>query len=106
MLSTIALLSANLLPKGTRECTPSQFETAWHSTKNSILFVKPIAGTKVDDKLKKRIRDAIIANLSRRHVPAVILECPEIPYTTTMKRVEVAVKKIINVSSSSVAYVC
>jgi acetoacetyl-CoA synthetase len=103
MLSTTALLSANLLPKGTRECTSSQFKNsaAWRSTENRILFVKPIAGTKVDDKLKRRIRDSIIANLSRRHVPAIILECPEIPYTTTMKRVEVAVKKIINVCFSA-----
>jgi hypothetical protein len=61
--------------------------------------VKPVKGRKLNEQLRDRIRKAIIANLSRRHVPAVMVECPEIPYTTTMKRVEVAVKKIVNVSS-------
>ncbi|MEM4352796.1 MAG: hypothetical protein QXV68_04160, partial [Candidatus Caldarchaeum sp.] len=33
---------------------------------------------------------------SPRHVPAVILEAPDIPYTFNMKKVETAVSSIIN----------
>ena len=42
--------------------------------------------------LKTRIRLA----LSARHVPAVIAEIADIPYTLSGKKVEVAVRKIIN----------
>jgi acetoacetyl-CoA synthetase len=35
-------------------------------------------------------------NASPRHVPAVILEAPEIPYTLNMKKVESAVTNILN----------
>jgi acetoacetyl-CoA synthetase len=30
-----------------------------------------------------------------RHVPAKIIEVPEIPYTTTNKKVEIAVRKVV-----------
>ncbi|MEM4503821.1 MAG: hypothetical protein QXW59_02955, partial [Archaeoglobaceae archaeon] len=31
-----------------------------------------------------------------RHVPALILEAPDIPYTVNMKKVEIAVRNIIH----------
>jgi len=34
-------------------------------------------------------------NASPRHVPAKIIAVPDIPYTLTMKKVELAVKKVI-----------
>ena len=43
-----------------------------------------------------KITEAITQGLSRRHVPAVILHCPEIPMTSNGKRQEIAVKKILN----------
>lgn len=61
-----------------------------------ILFVKPVEGRKLDANIVSHLKSAIAKALSARHVPAVILECPEIPYTATYKRVEVAVKKIVN----------
>lgn len=33
----------------------------------------------LDHKLVRRIQDAIASKLSRRHIPAKIIECPEIP---------------------------
>jgi acetoacetyl-CoA synthetase len=36
-----------------------------------------------------------ICEISQRHVPAKIIEVPEIPYTTTNKKVEIAVRKIV-----------
>lgn len=41
----------------------------------SVLFVKPINGKALSPTLVKRIQDAIRDRLSRRHVPAKIIEC-------------------------------
>jgi acetoacetyl-CoA synthetase len=60
-----------------------------------ILFVKPAAGHELTEELKTRIRQVIRTNASPRHVPAKILETPAVPYTLNMKKVELAVKKII-----------
>ena len=60
-----------------------------------ILFLKMAEGflfePNIVDKLKKQIR----SNLSARHVPTLILQITEIPYTVNGKKVEVAVKKIL-----------
>jgi acetoacetyl-CoA synthetase len=61
-----------------------------------ILFVKLASGFKLDDELKNRIRTTLRENASPRHVPALILETPDIPYTLNMKKVESAVTNIIN----------
>ena len=42
-----------------------------------------------------RIRHTIRQRLSARHVPEIILETKEIPYTASGKKVEVAVKRIL-----------
>lgn len=61
-----------------------------------ILFVKLAAGYSLTDELKEKIKGTLRENASPRHVPAVILETPEIPYTLNMKKVESAVTNIIN----------
>ena len=61
-----------------------------------ILFVKLAEGFTLTDELKDKIRKALRENASPRHVPAVILETPDIPYTLNMKKVESAVTNIIN----------
>jgi len=61
-----------------------------------ILFVKLAAGHSLTDELKDKIRKTLRENTSPRHVPAVILETPEIPYTLNMKKVESAVTNVIN----------
>lgn len=61
-----------------------------------ILFVKLAAGFSLTDELKDRIKKTLRENASPRHVPAVILETPEIPYTLNMKKVESAVTNILN----------
>ncbi|TGZ84792.1 acetoacetate-CoA ligase [Ascodesmis nigricans] len=50
---------------------------------------------KLDEALKKRVKDAVKTRLSIRHVPAVVEECPEIPVTSNGKKVEVVVKGIV-----------
>lgn len=42
-----------------------------------------------------RVRATIRQRLSARHVPEIILETKEIPYTASGKKVEVAVKRIL-----------
>ncbi|MBV6401835.1 MAG: Acetyl-coenzyme A synthetase [Anaerolineales bacterium] len=61
-----------------------------------ILFVKLVAGFLLTDELKDKIKKTLRENASPRHVPAVILETPEIPYTLNMKKVESAVTNILN----------
>ena len=43
------------------------------------LFLQLADGVQISDDLVSRIRLAIRTNLSARHVPTWILECPEIP---------------------------
>ncbi|HUH97673.1 MAG TPA: hypothetical protein VLZ89_09965, partial [Anaerolineales bacterium] len=61
-----------------------------------ILFVKIAAGFSLTDELKEKIKRTLRENASPRHVPALILETPDIPYTLNMKKVESAVTNIIN----------
>ncbi|XP_031552473.1 acetoacetyl-CoA synthetase-like [Actinia tenebrosa] len=61
-----------------------------------VLFLKLVSGVRLSDELVLRTKTLIRGQLSARHVPAVILETKEIPYTTSGKKVEVAVKKIIS----------
>lgn len=66
-----------------------------------VLFVKPLHGARLSRELVTRIQDGIRTRLSRRHVPAKIIECQDIPYTVNAKRVEVAVKKVVNGAAPS-----
>jgi acetoacetyl-CoA synthetase len=61
-----------------------------------ILFIKLAPGFSLTDELKDKIRRTLRENASPRHVPALILETPDIPYTLNMKKVESAVTNIIN----------
>jgi len=61
-----------------------------------ILFVKLAEGFELTDQLKDKIRKTLRENASPRHVPALIFETPDIPYTLNMKKVESAVTNIIN----------
>ncbi|MBW1988412.1 MAG: acetoacetate--CoA ligase [Deltaproteobacteria bacterium] len=60
-----------------------------------VLFVKLAEGAELTEDLAGRIREAIRENASPRHVPAKILPVPDVPYTLNMKKVELAVKKVI-----------
>jgi len=67
----------------------------WKNDVRVILFVKLAPGCELSDELKAKIRQTIRTNASPRHVPAKILAVPAVPYTLNMKKVELAVKKII-----------
>ncbi|MBU1669593.1 MAG: acetoacetate--CoA ligase [Actinobacteria bacterium] len=60
-----------------------------------ILFVKVAPGYELDDGLRKKIKKVIREAASPRHVPAKIIEVQDVPYTLNMKKVELAVKNVI-----------
>lgn len=61
-----------------------------------VLFVKMKSGFDLTDGLQEQIRKSIRINASPRHVPAKIIAVPDIPYTLNMKKVELAVQKVIH----------
>ncbi len=68
----------------------------WRNDVRVILFVKMMPGRALDEDLKNKIKQAIRTNASPRHVPAKIIAVPDIPYTLNMKKVELAVRKVIH----------
>ncbi|MDX2455860.1 acetoacetate--CoA ligase [Desulfosarcina sp.] len=68
----------------------------WDNDVRVILFVKLAPGFDLTDDLKNKIRKTIRVHASPRHVPAKIIPVPDIPYTLNMKKVELAVKKVIH----------
>jgi acetoacetyl-CoA synthetase len=68
----------------------------WKGDQRIILFVQLAPGCNLTRELKDKIRKTLRQDASPRHVPALILETPSIPYTFNMKKVESAVRNIIN----------
>lgn len=68
---------------------------SWHSDVRVILFVKLANGLSLTPELEKKIRADIRTHASPRHVPAKIIQTPDIPYTLNMKKVELAVRHMI-----------
>jgi acetoacetyl-CoA synthetase len=60
-----------------------------------MLYVVPTAGHELDDDLARRLRAALRAELSPRHVPDEIHQVPGIPRTLSGKKLEVPVRKIL-----------
>ncbi|OQR67029.1 acetoacetyl-CoA synthetase isoform X1-like [Tropilaelaps mercedesae] len=61
-----------------------------------VLLLKMKPSCTLTDDLRSTIRTAIRNSLSPRHVPALITQVDDIPYTMNAKKVEVAVRKVIN----------
>ncbi len=61
-----------------------------------VLFVRLREGRVLDDALVERIRRQIRSNTTPRHVPAKILQVPEIPRTLSGKVVELAVREAVH----------
>jgi acetoacetyl-CoA synthetase len=68
----------------------------WKGDQRIILFVKLESESRLNEILKSRIKIALQKEASPRHVPALIIETPDIPYTFNMKKVESVVSNIIN----------
>jgi acetoacetyl-CoA synthetase len=67
----------------------------WRDDVRVILFVRLRPGIELDEPLKKKIRDAIRAHTTPRHVPAKIVSVPDIPRTLSGKLTELTVRNVI-----------
>ncbi len=61
-----------------------------------VLFVRLRQGSTLDDALIRKIRETIRANTTARHVPAKIVQVPDIPRTKSGKIVELAVRNVVH----------
>jgi len=61
-----------------------------------VLFVKLAEGAAFDDELVATIKATIRREATPRHVPAKIYAVPDIPYTLSGKKVELAVRRILH----------
>lgn len=61
-----------------------------------VLFVKLAAGIVLDDALIDKIKQRIRANTTPRHVPAKVVQVPDIPRTKSNKIVELAVRDVVH----------
>ena len=68
----------------------------WNEDTRVVLFVQMASGRALDEALCREIRHTIRVNASPRHVPAKIVAVPDVPYTLNMKKVELAVRKVIH----------
>ncbi len=68
----------------------------WNNDVRVILFVVMAEGFELTEEVKNKIKQTIRSNASPRHVPAKIIAVPGVPYTLNMKKVELAVKKVIH----------
>jgi acetoacetyl-CoA synthetase len=68
----------------------------WDNDERVVLFVRLAPGLTLDEALRKRIAAQIRTNTTPRHVPARIVQVPDLPRTKSNKLVEVAVRDVIH----------
>lgn len=68
----------------------------WEGDQRIVLFVKLREGVALDEALRERLRRAIREQCSPRHVPAKIIQVPDIPRTMNAKVSEIAVREVIH----------
>lgn len=68
----------------------------WNDDTRIVLFVKLAADDRLDEQLASEIKMTVRSGASPRHVPARILQVPDIPVTRSGKKVELAVRRIIH----------
>ncbi|GIY27651.1 acetoacetyl-CoA synthetase [Caerostris darwini] len=62
----------------------------------AVLFLKMKEGHNFNDNLVRRIRQEIAKELTPEHIPDVIIQTKDIPYSMNGKKMEIIVKNIIN----------
>ncbi|MEA3241255.1 MAG: acetoacetate--CoA ligase [Pseudomonadota bacterium] len=67
----------------------------WDNDVRVILFVILEAGVDLTPELEKQIKTTIRKNTTPRHVPAKVIPVADIPYTISGKKVELAVRKVV-----------
>jgi acetoacetyl-CoA synthetase len=69
---------------------------SWQGDQRVLLFVRLAEGYQLTEDLQSAIKKNLREKASPRHVPARIFAVPDIPYTTSMKKVESAITNIIH----------
>lgn len=102
---------ATLMPSGVRIGTAEIYQVVekmdeindsaavgqdWDEDQRVLLFVQLNEGYELTDDLKNKIRKSLRSKASPRHVPARIIDVPDIPYTFSGKKVEIAIRNIIH----------
>ena len=67
----------------------------WKDDQRIILFLKMKSDKKLSNQLIKEIKESIRENLSPKHIPKLFISVPDIPYTMNGKKIELAVKNVI-----------
>jgi len=68
----------------------------WEDDMRIVLFVVLAESTQLDEELVARIRTRIRSQATPRHVPAIILQVPDIPRTLSGKISETAVRRAVH----------
>ena len=68
----------------------------WQDDVRIVLFVRLREGSTLDEGLRDKIRTAIRGNTTPRHVPARIVQVPDLPRTINGKLVELAVRDVVH----------
>ncbi|BES71287.1 acetoacetate--CoA ligase [Marinobacter nanhaiticus D15-8W] len=68
----------------------------WEDDVRVVLFVRLREGVTLDDELAQTIRQTVRSNTTPRHVPARIIQVPDIPRTISGKIVELAVRNVVH----------
>jgi acetoacetyl-CoA synthetase len=68
----------------------------WQGDVRIVLFVRLREGVTLDERLRDKIRTAIRGNTTPRHVPARIVQAPDLPRTINGKLVELAVRDVVH----------
>ena len=68
----------------------------WQDDVRVVLFVVLAQGHALSDDLRQKIKTKIRTGASPRHVPALILQVPDIPRTKSGKITEIAVRDIVH----------
>jgi acetoacetyl-CoA synthetase len=69
---------------------------SWENDTRIVLFVVSVVGKQLNDEIRMRLRGLIRSRLTPRHVPALIVEVPELPRTRSGKLSELAVADVVN----------
>ena len=69
---------------------------SWEGNQRIVLFIKMRTGFSFTDELVSQLKNTIKSQCSPRHVPSIVLEVKDIPYTINGKKVEIAIRKIID----------
>jgi len=68
----------------------------WQGDQRIVLFVRLRDGLELDEALRERVRHAIRVNTTPRHVPARIVQVPDLPRTRSGKVSELAVRQCLH----------